>query len=72
MKLTDYESGVVFNIDIDIIGGVFGRGSHTDVLTFPDENGPVFKVRERVMDIVNTIIFEKEIERNGYKTNSAV
>lgn len=65
MKLTDYESGVVFNIDTDIIGGVFGRGSYTDVLTFPDDNGPVFKVRERVLDIINTIISEMEIATNG-------
>ena len=66
MKLTDYESGVVFNIDNDIIGGVFSRGFYTDVLTFPDENGPVFKVREHVVDIISTIITEKrEIVTNG-------
>lgn len=55
MKLTDHESGIIFDINVDVIGSVFDRGPYREVRTVsakPFTNGEKYKVKEKVPEIL--------------------
>lgn len=63
MKLTDSESGIIFNINADIIGAVFNRGPHRIIKTRSDEffgRGQTYTVKEQVPEILEAIHKEQE------------
>lgn len=55
MKLTDHESGIIFDINVDVIGSVFDRGPYREVRTVsaqPFTSGEKYKVKEKVPEIL--------------------
>lgn len=55
MKLTDHESGIIFDINVDVIGSVFDRGPYREVRTVsgqPFISGEKYKVKEKVPEIL--------------------
>lgn len=63
MKLTDYESGIEFELDVKSFGSVFNRGPYREVRLIDSDlykQSPVVKVREQVPDIINQAHAEGE------------
>lgn len=68
MKLTDFESGVVFDFDVDALGSVFNRGPYREVRTVTSEfmkNGPVYRVREQVPEIIRQAEAEQAAKKGA-------
>lgn len=55
MKLTEFESGIEFELDVNHFGSVFNRGPYREVRTIDSDfykQSPVIKVREQVPEII--------------------
>lgn len=55
MKLTDFDSGIIFEINVDVIGSVFDRGPYREVRTVSEQpfiSGEKYKVKENVPEIL--------------------
>lgn len=62
MMLTDFESGVKFEFDVTMFGAVYNRGVYREVRTTTFDfmaTSTVYKVRERVPDIIRMVQAEK-------------
>lgn len=67
MKLTDHESGIVFNISADKIGAVYNKGPYRIVKTQGFGyfgSGDTYAVREQVPEILQAIHKEQEDKNN--------
>lgn len=63
MILTDYESGILFELDVSAFGSAFNRGPYREVRTISFDflgTSTVYKVREEVPEILRKVHKEKE------------
>ena len=70
--MTDYDSGIILEMDVEALGAVFNRGPYREVRTITSEfmkAAPVYRVKEQVPEIIRQAHIEKEAKKKGAAGN---
>lgn len=67
MTLTDSESGILFDIDVNVIAAVFDRGPYREVRTSSEQpftKGQIYRVSENIPEILKRADSERRSRKN--------